>query len=325
VRKYLLRIGLSVTTFLLGLGLTEAPHRVGALPACRQQSVSSVDTGQPNPEPSSSAQSSECEVWIGGILTNQKRLSYAGYTIERRNKIARIDYPAEMGSGWSTVDVSYARVKRHGRAVATFDASLDSTMGVDTSFGLFPLLGGSKKQLIVSQDVSRGGTQWIASLSPRFHAIFDGPQWGVGREGNDMQIMDLDHDGVYEITVPITDFYDFQDNMSMSQIPLPEIIFKYERKSARYLPANHLFLEYALRNVAAQERAESSDESAARSPVLKVLLDYIYAGEEERGWLYFNRQYKLSDKDEIERRVKSILHAEPVYKFIYQHANARTE
>jgi hypothetical protein len=192
-------------------------------------------------------------------------------------------------------------------------------MGNDTRFGLFPLLGGSKKQLIVSQDISRSGTQWIASLSPRFHTIFDGPKWRVGREGDDMQIVDLDRDGVYEIIVPITDFYDLQDKMSISQIPLPEIIFKYEPNAGSYLPANRLFTEYALRNIGAEARgAESSKESTARSHVLNILLDYIYVGEQEKGWLFFDSQYNLPDKDDIKRRVKSILKAEAVYNFIYK-------
>jgi hypothetical protein len=33
--------------------------------------------------------------------------------------------------------------------------------------------------------------------------------------------------------------------------------------------------------------------------------------------------YPLSDKEEVRKRVKSILNAEPVYKFIYKHAYAR--
>jgi hypothetical protein len=308
-------------TFGLGLALAWAGQRLGALPACQRTNAKakSANTGQAQQEQSPTTRSSEREVRIGDILTNRDRLSYDGYTIERRNKIRRLDYPPEAGSEPDTVEVSYARLKRHGRAVATFDANIYFGLGNATRFGLFPLFGGNKKQLIVSQDISRGGTQWIASLSPRFHTIFDGPKWGVGREGDDMQIIDLDHDGVYEIIAPITDFYDFQDKMAISQIPLPEIIFRYDPKSARYLPANHLFSEYALRNVDSEaRRAKGPDEMSVRSGVLNILLDYIYAGEREKGWLFFDRQYMLSDKDEVEHRIKAILKAQPVYKFIYK-------
>ena len=147
--------------------------------------------------------------------------------------------------------------------------------------------------------------------------IFDGPRWAVGREGDDIGVVDLDGDGVYEITVPIADFYELQDKMSMSQIPLPVIIFKYDPFRGRYLPANSRFKGYALEGTTTSADIGTEDQLQHRSIVLHTTLALIYAGKRKDGWRYFNQSYKLEDKEEIRRRVRAILIKQPVYKFIY--------
>ena len=47
-------------------------------------------------------------------------------------------------------------------------------------------------------------------------------------------------------------------------------------------------------------------------------MTYIYAGKAKLGWDFYDETYKLSDKEEIRRRVKVILNRQPVYKFIYK-------
>lgn len=222
-----------------------------------------------------------------------------------------------MRSRPSWLDVSYAVIKRKGRILSKFDDNIYFGMGNNTRFGLFSFLGGPTKQIVISQDIFRGGTQWVVSLSPRYRIILNGPNWGVGREGDDMGIIDLDHDGVYEITLPITDFYDFQDKLPIARIPLPEIIFKYDARAVKYVPANPLFESYELRGMSDLEGKERTDEFDQRAMVLETLLAFIYAGKQNQGWDSYNRSYKLSDKEEIRRRVKAILNRQPVYKFIY--------
>src|SRR5205823_10891607 len=101
-------------------------------------------------------------------------------------------------------------------------------MGNDTRFGLISLLGSSAKQAVISQDVPRTGTQWVITLSKHPRVIFDGPRWAVGREGDDMGLIDLDGDGVYEISVMITDFYDLHDKISMIQFLFPIVFIIYD-------------------------------------------------------------------------------------------------
>ena len=50
---------------------------------------------------------------------------------------------------------------------------------------------------------------------------------------------------------------------------------------------------------------------------LETLLALIYVGKQSEAWELYNRSYSLDDKEEIRRRVKTILNRQPVYKFIY--------
>ena len=120
--------------------------------------------------------------------------------------------------------------------------------------------------------------------------------------------------------MPITDFYEFHNKMSMSQIPLPTIVFKYEPSKARYLPANPKFRDYLFRDIrdlARVNEEDLSDQFEHRSVVLENLLIHVYAGREKAGWKMFEENYILNDKAEIRRRVKAILRRQPVYNFIY--------
>jgi hypothetical protein len=47
------------------------------------------------------------------------------------------------------------------------------------------------------------------------------------------------------------------------------------------------------------------------------VLRYIYAGKRDEGWAFYDRQYKLANKDLIKSDILNKLRNEPVYKFIY--------
>lgn len=259
------------------------------------------------------------EIWMGDILFGDT-LSYNGYVIEKRLRKVRSDHADSLLSRPSWIDVSYAVIKRNGKVVVKVDGDVYFGMGNDTRFGLLSFLHGPTRQLAVSQDRFRGGRQWVISLAPKLRIIFDGPYWAVGREGDDMRIIDLNKDGAFEIIVPITDFYDFQDKLPIARIPLPEIIFKYDGSAMKYVPANPLFESYALRGISERQVESPTDEIEQRAMILQRLLTFIYAGKQDQAWELYDSSYKLSDKEEIRRRVKAILSRQPVHKFIY---NAR--
>lgn len=253
------------------------------------------------------------------FFVDQERSGYLGYTIERRVK-KHLLYNDETSRPNHFVEVNYVTVRKSGEGLRTFDAGVYSGFGGDANFGYFPFLGGETNQLFISQDIFRGGCQWIVSLSPRFQVIFDIQEFSIGREAWDLGAVDLNKDGVYEITAPVTDFYAFQDKMGMSGIPLPDIIFKYDPTKAKYLPANPTFKSHALKGLVPVTKFDKIEVNNARhlSAVLNNLLTYIYAGEEKQGWDFYDHNYQLDDKEEIRTRVVKILREQPVYNLIYK-------
>jgi hypothetical protein len=249
------------------------------------------------------------------LAYDQEQMAYEDYVVRKQYRRAK-----EYGfSSPEWIDVSYAIVERNHKRISKLDADIYFGLGNTTTFGFAPLLGGDTKQLIVSQDVSRGGKQWIARLRPGYKVIFDGPAWQVGREIYDMQAIDLDGDGAQEITVPITDFYDFMDKMYIGEIPLPTIIFRYDAEKDQYFPANPIFSNYALKDSAEiRQQFENDNKPLSASKNLGVLLDYVYAGQEEKGWEFFDRHYNLPDKKEFKTRVRKLLRSQPVYRYLYK-------
>ena len=245
--------------------------------------------------------------------------------IQKRYKKVKLDYPREMKAPPLWVEVSYAVLTRKRRFIEKFDGGIYFGAGNSTTFGLFSFLGCKTKQLVVSQDVFRGGTQWVASLSPHFHIIFDGPVWGVGREADDMGVIDLDNDGVFEITVPITAFYGISEWLPTGRTPLPVVIFKYDAKTERYLPANLQFQDYLLEDIDNKKRNVSTPDDRINhlSDILPIVLDYIFAGKEQAAWTFYDESYKLSDKKELKAKIRAVLIREPVYRFIYKKISVR--
>jgi hypothetical protein len=298
---------------------------IAAAPANAPVKTESAATNSYAVAPSALIQQEQAkEIWMGDILFNEDTLSYNGYVVEMRNRKVKNDYPVKTRIRW--IDVSYAVLKRKGKVLIEFDANIYFGMGNSTRFGLFSFLPSKAKQLVVSQDIFRGGTQWVIELSPRPRIVFDGPKWEVGREGDDMKIMDLDGDGLYEISVPLCDFYGFA-KLSPAATPLPEIIFKYSKQARRYLPANPQFADHLLAEIGNQKQNLPQPDAEVEKMdhlggVLSIVLDYVFAGREQEAWTFYDQAYKLPDKDRFKTLVRARLSHSPVYRFIY-HKNAR--
>jgi hypothetical protein len=52
--------------------------------------------------------------------------------------------------------------------------------------------------------------------------------------------------------------------------------------------------------------------------IVATLLDYVFEGEREKGWIFFERNYEGPDKVALKSRLTSILSKQPVYRFIYE-------
>ena len=250
-----------------------------------------------------------------GVIHNWGTLTYPGYSIQTR-------YSARPPAGMplQSVESSYLVVRHKKKVVAKFDAGIDSPLGNRTGGGWFPLLNNGTDQLVVSQDISRTGAQWVADFSKGFKVIFNGPKFQVGREPGDMTMSDLDDDGTAEITVPITAFYGFeQSRFTTMETPLPEIIFKYDPARNEYLPANPIFKACLLKDIkAAESNLHALNEQVGLGRLLSVVLDYVFVGEERRGWQLFEEICKLPDKSKIRRDAEKTVSKHPVYRYLQE-------
>ena len=252
-------------------------------------------------------------------LIDADRLTYHGYIVKRLYKTVKVDDWQNGRERAKSLEVSYAALVHNGKVLARFDDGIYHPMGNSTTFGLFSLLGTYTKQLVVAQSIWRGGSYWLVSLAPRFQVIYRSREWSISTEP--IRAVDVDHDGVDEILQHVPAFYALQDKLAISQIPLPEVIFKYDAQAARYLPANTFHKDYLLRKIE-ESKKEISEPSKPNfnhlADVLNVALCFVYAGEEKEGWSFYDRVYQLPDKEEVRARVLALLRDEPVYQFIYK-------
>ncbi len=259
---------------------------------------------QAAPTPSASAQPKE--ILMSDIFTREKSLSYNGFDIEKISKTKR--------SKSYLQELSYAVIKKNERVSAKFGGQADHPLTA-ADIGLFPLLGAKTKQLIISQTVPRGGRHWIVELTANPKVLFDSVDYEVGRE--EVWAVDLDGDGVYEIGLYVTMFYGAFNQLSVMNTPLPQMVFRYDRLAGRYLPANHRYRDYLLKDI---ETGISDIPPAAGEQYLasrlNTLLRLLYAGKEKEGWEFFDKAYALADADKIKAIVKERLQKAPAYKFI---------
>jgi len=238
------------------------------------------------------------------LFTREKSLSYNGFNVAKITKRSKSE----------PIEFSYAVIKKNGRMLAKFDSLHGGLMNA-TDIGLFPLLGSKTKQLIISQTLPRTGRHWIVELAANPKVLFDSGDYEVGRE--EVWAVDIDGDGVYEIWLFVTGFYGAFNQLSVSATPLPTVIFRYDKQAGRYLPANHRYRDYLLKDIKTEIRdlpTEGGEQYVARR--LDVLLQFLYAGKEKDGWEFFDKAYTLPDADKIKAKVKEVLQKAPAYKFI---------
>lgn len=319
VAKLLSLLILGALTLLTACGKSETTRVLEASPTASPNSLASPTPNKPfSPSPALPTLT-DLEKRPADFFVDGNHLSVQGFTFQKRRRKDRTDFYEQGKDPRNWVDTEYVVVTKGKQVVEKFDAGVDHPHGNSANFGLFPFLGRGSRQVFISEDLPRGGCQWIVKLSPRFRVIFDGQALGVGREGPDLSAGDLDGDGVYEIIAPITDFYQFQDKLYIGAIPLPDIIFKYDSAKQKYLPANPIFKDRVFERLVEVPELDKDDSFnfQHRSVVLSNLLIHVYAGEQKRGWEGYEKYYKLEDKAEMKRRVKAILRDQPVYKLIY--------
>jgi hypothetical protein len=311
-----------ITTVIFGVAAVAVLNVLAALGPTSDQSVNKTTGVTASEAADAGCFRASKGLQAGDILADIQNLAYRGYSIQKLHKQVRADVPPEYGKS-PLVDVSYAAISRRGKIIRKLDSGIFFILGNTTEMGFFSFLGDGRKQLIVSQDVPKGGCQWVVDFDQQMRVIFDGQEFAVGREAYDMAIADLDGDQISEIIVPICEFYGFeQGRLTTMETPLPGIVFKYD--GDRYLPANVILKNCLLKNIEQGEREfRSLDKHEVRlGDLMSITLDYIFVGEEQRGWKFFEETCKLPDKAKIKSDMQEVLKTHPVYRYIYkQRAN----
>lgn len=275
------------------------------LPSCRESAASGPTVVSENRQSVSAQQNLENTKAIENIFTKETSLSYQGFTVTKLQKTVNIE-------GIKT-KVSYAVLKKDEKVVANFDG-LYHPMGNATQFGLFPFLGGEAKQLVVEQSIPRNWSHWIVNLVPDSHVMFDSRKWAVDGK---LTPVDVNKDGIFEFTETLTTFHDFQ-RLPSSESPLIDVLFVYDANAREYVPSGRVFQEYALKGIDDEiSLLQHNNEPGYLSAVVRIVLRYIYAGKRDEGWSFYEREYKLANKNLIKSNILDKLRNEPVYNFIY--------
>lgn len=280
--------------------------------ACSTAPPVAQQTPVASPQPSATApgQSKDEGKSAEDFFTKADTLSYDGYDVMKLHKKIK-----DEAGGANPIDTNYVVVKSKQKVLATFDGP-HHAIGNAADFGLFSFLGKEGKQLIVSITVPRGGRQWIADLTPDYREIFATEKWGVGREGADLSFLDIDNDGALEITAGDFWYYVFNE-ISMSETPVVNVIFSYDATAGKYVPANHVFLEYSLGGVEDRIKSLPANEGYGYlGERVEILLAYLYAGKEKEGWEFFDQAYGAKDKAQVIVKIKNVLKHSLVYQFV---------
>jgi hypothetical protein len=246
--------------------------------------------------------------------TGEGTLSYMGYEIVKSKR------KSTLGRSKSVADIEYAELRRGGRTIAGFDSSVDQLSEI--RFGLVSFLEHDTKQLIVEQTSDRFWRYWIVSLKPEFMVIYDSGKYNIAFE---LRAADIDGDGQLEIIQNLASFW-FFDSLDNVYSPHPEIIFKYEPRVGRYVPANPQFRDVALKDLdqriaktrqVIERRGDPRYDVQVRSAVLDVVLRYLYAGKSNEGWSFYEQEYNLTaDKKSVRSEIREKLRTDKVYQEI---------
>ena len=256
------------------------------------------------------------------MCSDDDSLSYLGFTVtrfydERHKK-------------------SIVMIKKGKSVMVKHKNKLDA-WGIQSScFGLYPVLGRAQKQLVIVQ--TSGGAHCcfdyrIYDLFPRLRLIFDGGKYPIGDGFDELKFSDLDGDGVMEFTQRVVEF-DYCCDLAYVSSPQPTVVFKYDAKNRRFLPAPRRFRKFLLKGTQDNLNEFNRDPLTHWPDLLHVVLQYIYAGQEKAAWhLYaqgtkrFDSLYKeLTDKkptenssgyDRTEFEIKEGLKQDPIYRLIY--------
>jgi hypothetical protein len=293
--------------------------------SCRQNVESSpvaaneqpVETPSPAPTPDKYEEFDIIEQFSRMQAGNEPAaLKYKGYKIEPVTVKKKYDKDSPVA------DIYDAVLSKNGKRITRFEG-VYYPLGNFMSFGLYQFLSGSEKQLFIIEESNRYDHAWIVNLEPKFKVLFDAADYDVLY--GYLRVIDIENDGQKEITLSKNCNLGFI--FSNVNEPWVKVIFKYDAKARKYLPASHLFEEFTLDGIDAKFQEFNDGKNNSVSELLKIFMTYVYAGKEDEAWKFFDKEIvdsfeyetvsgKVKGKERIREYMKKELNEDPIYKFI---------
>lgn len=230
---------------------------------------------------------------------------------------ARIRTHAVALGGTDPTELTFATLERDGRILQRFDG-VQHIVGNETRVS-FVDLSGVGPVLAVEQETYRDWRFWIVATSPRVRSLIDSRDWGVG---HNLRIEDIDGDGCVEL-VQSSLHYWFFDRFNNVDSPFPQVIFHFDSKKKRFLPANRLYSTHVDLQIAKLKasvdklEARASEREAHGSllgAVVAVVLELCYAERASEAWAYFDQHYALPDAAERRGLLQRQIARDPVLR-----------
>jgi hypothetical protein len=73
-----------------------------------------------------------------------------------------------------------------------------------------------------------------------------------------------------------------------------------------------------LKDTAAAEKSVREIKEPSLGRLMSIVLDYVFIGEEQRGWKLFRETCDLPDKARIKQDMQRELNRHPVYRYVYK-------
>ena len=195
-------------------------------------------------------------------------------------------------------------------------------------FGLFLLLGTSNPELIVHADT--GGSSpyavcWIYTTEPTPQLLYSSERyWPQHTPCGDLEVADLDGDGVYEIRHVVASFRGYEGGCNAcSCSPCPEAIFRYDPAKKKYRPANWEFpmnlkarIEEHLRYLKGIDRTADVTGQYYAGGWLNVAFEYLYAGEDQDALQFLKGKLGAEGAEEERRAIVKNIGKERFYREI---------
>jgi hypothetical protein len=232
-----------------------------------------------------------------------------------------------------THDISHSGEDVYSLIISRNNSIKFRTSGVEdsnrVSYALYPLVPNGRKQIIIEEHT--GGAHcchlyWILDLGDTIRILYKSNE-NETEIGALMWIFDYGNDEYYEFSQYLNSFHYF-DKLSGANSPGAVAVYKYSKALGIYVLANSDYpnenlerIEYTKSSVKeildSTKEFDSEDSENLLSKTLEVLIDYIYAGQENTGWLFFDSNYVLPDKIKMKENIRGVLKASVVYKEMY--------